>query len=90
MEEKKNKNILSYESCKWYIKIWRQRWYLYAILLHIKNLINVSLWIDLILNQQIDDDDRKKLRANWKDIRKHIELSKMYKFSTKIKHERED
>lgn len=48
------------------------------------------MWIDLILNQQIDDDDRKKLRANWKDIRKHIELSKMYKFSTKIKHERED
>jgi len=80
--------MISYESCKWYTKMWRQRWYIYAIFLHIKNYINVELWIDYILNQQLTDDDNKKLRTNWRDIKRHVELSKMYKFSSKL--ERDD
>lgn len=75
--------MISYESCKWYIKLWRQRWYLYAIFLHIKNFINVELWIDYLLYQQLSDDDRKKLRTSWKDIIRHVEWSKMCKFSSK-------
>lgn len=80
--------MISYESCKWYIKMWRQRWYLYAIFLHIKNFIKVELWIDYLLSQQLDDSDNKKLRTNWRDIKRHVELSKMYKFSSR--YERED
>lgn len=80
--------MISYEASKWYVKLWRRRWYLYAIFLHIKNFINVELWIDYLLYQQLSDDERKKLKSNWKEIRRHVELSKMYKFSSK--YERED
>lgn len=80
--------MISYESCKWYVKIWRKRWYLYAIFLHIKNFINVELWIDYLLFQELSDDEKKKLKTSWKEIKRHIELSKMYKFSSR--YERED
>jgi len=83
-------NIISYESSKWYIKFWRQRWYLYALLLHSKNFINVELWTDYIL-KSFDNDlatDNKKLRSSWREIKRHVELSKMYKFSSR--YERED
>jgi membrane-anchored glycerophosphoryl diester phosphodiesterase (GDPDase) len=80
--------MISYESCKWYVKLWRKRWYLYAIFLHIKNYINVELWIDYLLYQQLSDNEKKKLRISWKEIKRHVELSKMYKFSSKC--ERED
>ena len=83
-------NVLSYESSKWYVKLWRTRWYLYAIFLHLIQYINVSIWIDLLLNQELDNDDKKRLRNNGKDIKRHIELSKMYKFSSKTKYEREE
>lgn len=76
-------NKLSYESCEWYIKIWRTRWYLYAILLYIKEYINPQIWVDMILEQDIDDDTEEEIRKSWKDIKKHVELSKMYKFSVK-------
>ena len=80
--------MISYESCKWYVKIWRKRWYLYAIFLHIKNFINVELWIDYLLFQELSDDEKKKLKTSWKEIKRHVELSKMYKFSSR--YERED
>ena len=44
--------------------------------------------IELLLSGQLDDDTEKKMKLNWKDIKRHVELSKMYKFSTK--YERED
>lgn len=73
--------MISYESSKWYVKIWRTRWYLYAIFLHIKNLLNVYILIDLLLYKKIDSDERKELRTQWKDIIKHVELSKMNKYT---------
>jgi hypothetical protein len=75
--------MISYEASKWHIKLWRNRWYLYAIFLHLKNFINVELWIELILHEKIEYSDKKKLRMRWNEIIRHIELSKMYKFSTK-------
>lgn len=88
MEQTKKKNIISYESSKWHVKMWRQRWYLYAIFLHIKNYLDPMVGIELLLSGQLDDDTEKKMKLNWKDIKRHVELSKMYKFSTK--YERED
>lgn len=82
--------MISYEASKWYIKVWRTRWYVYAIFLHLISFIDVKLWLDIILYQQLDDDDNKKLRSNWKEIKHHVELSKMYKFSSKTNYERED
>ncbi len=83
----KTKTITSYESCKWYVKIWRKRWYLYAIFLHIKNYLNPMIGFELLLDGKLDDDTRKTMRLNWKDIKRHVELSKMYKFSTKYERE---
>ena len=81
-------DIMSYESSKWYIKLWRNRWYLYAIFLHFKNFIDVQLWIDYLIQDHNISDDTKNLKTRWREIKNHIEISKMYKFSTKI--ERED
>lgn len=81
--------MISYEGSKWYIKLWRQRWYLYAILLHLKNFINVQLLIDYLLYNKLDVKDKKKIKINWHHIKHHIELSKMYKFSSKPRFERE-
>lgn len=75
--------MISYEASKWYVKLWRQRWYLYAIFLHLKNFIDVDLWVDYILNEGLDDESGKNLRLKWRDIKHHVELSKMYKFSKK-------
>ena len=86
--------MISYESSSWYIKMWRQRWYLYAIFLHIKIYIDVELWIDYILNQigvDVEDEKKdKKIKYNWSEIKRHVELSKMYKFSTKYNRENEE
>ena len=87
---RKKKTIISYEYSKWYVKIWRQRWYLYAIFLHIKNYLNPIVGIELLLGGELEDDTEKKMKTNWKDIKRHVELSKMYKFSTKTEYERED
>lgn len=75
--------MISYESSSWYIKLYRQRWYLYAIFLYIKNIFKISIIVDYIIDNEIDDSDKDKARKNWKDIIRHIEISKMYKFSTK-------
>jgi hypothetical protein len=82
--------MISYEASKWYVKLWRKRWYLYAIFLYLQNYINIGLWIDYFFNEGFTENDKRNIRANWKDIKTSIELSKMYKFSTKnINHERE-
>ena len=70
----------SYESSNWIIKIWRKRWYLYAIFLYLKLYIDVKIWIDFLLND-INNSDIKNLRNEWKLIKKHTELSKMHKYS---------
>ena len=82
--------MISFEASKWYVKVWRTRWYVYAIFLHLINFIDVKLWLDIILYQQLDNVDNKRLRTNWKEVKRHVELSKMYKFSSKTKYERED
>lgn len=61
--------------------MWRTRWYLYAILLYVKEYFHFEIFFDVLVNQQLDDDTKKELRTDWKDIKKHVELSKMYKFS---------
>jgi hypothetical protein len=75
--------MISYEGSKWYVKIWRARWYLYAILLYLKEYISIDVWLEFFMNEGFEDDVKKKFRAEWKDIKKHVELSKMYKFSAK-------
>jgi len=73
-------NIISYESSIWYIKVWRQRWYIYAIFLHAIDYINIEIWIDRLLGEK-NDVTEKKLKKSWVDIKRHVEVSKMYKFS---------
>jgi len=80
-------NIISYESSKWYIKLWRTRWYIYAIFLHFINYIDIKIIFHYFLKKEFEDDykdDKKILYNKWITIKKHIELSKMYKFSTRI------
>lgn len=81
--------MISYEASKWYVKLWRQRWYIYAIFLHIRNFLKMDYLIEYLLENQLEDNSKKTLRSNWKEIINHIELSKMYKFSTKSNYERE-
>lgn len=76
-------SIISYESSKWYIKLWRKRWYLYAIFLYIKNILRITLLLDYIIDNEVSGPDKDKIRKDWAYIKKHIEISKMYKFSTK-------
>jgi len=80
--------MISYEASKWYVKLWRGRWYLYAIFLYIKLSIGVEIYIDYILDSELEESSDKKLKSDWKEIKRHVELSKMYKFSAK--YERED
>jgi len=81
--------MISYESSKWYVKAWRSRWYLYAVLLYLKEFLKIELIIDFILSglllgdDLIEDEEEEKIRKSWKDIIRHVELSKMYKFTQK-------
>lgn len=77
--------MISYEASKWYIKLWRMRWYFYAIYLLIKLEFDASILIDLIIHSELDEKSDKKLNSNWKTIKKHIELCKMCKYSSKDK-----
>jgi membrane-anchored glycerophosphoryl diester phosphodiesterase (GDPDase) len=73
--------MISYEASKWYIKIWRQRWYICAFFLHIFNNIKLIFILDYIIDEEIDEKEGEKLREKWKDIKKHVELTKMNKYS---------
>lgn len=75
--------MISYESSKWYIKLWRIRWYFYAIFLLIKCTVEPSLIIEYMLNKKLNNESKQKIRANWRIIKRHVELSKMYKFSSR-------
>ena len=75
--------MISYESSKWHTKMWRSRWYLYALFLHIKNFVDIQLWLDYLINNKLEDQDKKIIKSRWKEIKRHVELSKMYKFSSK-------
>ena len=81
---------MSYESSNLLIRIWRCRWYLYALLLHIKNYINIELWIDILLGEGVDENITKKIKSSWNDIKRHVELSKMYKYSSKYKRDNDE
>jgi hypothetical protein len=70
----------SYEASKWYIKMWRKRWYLYGIFLYIKSLMKIDIFLDYVIDE-IEDKDKDNMRSNWKYIKKHIELNKMHKYS---------
>lgn len=62
--------------------MWRTRWYLYAILLYVKEYIKIDLGFEYIMGDgELNDGTKERLRNEWKDIKKHVELSKMYKFS---------
>lgn len=83
--------MISYESSKWYVKLWRIRWYLYAAFLYILLYINVELWIDYLLTKSISDKKKLKLRKDWQDIRRHVELTKMCKYTSDYgKHDHDD
>lgn len=79
--------MISYEASKWYVKLWRHRWYIYAIYLHfVRNYLKLSMLVDFVVDTIVNGDDlieKEKLRENWKDIKKSVELSKMHKFSSK-------
>lgn len=68
----------SYESSKWYVKIWRWRWYFTIPFIFIK--INKKIKIDFLLFG-FTSNNRKKLINSWFDIKKHVELTKMSKYS---------
>ena len=73
----------SYEASNCIIKIWRKRWYFYAIFLYLKYLIKVDIIVDYIIDSELEDKDKDSIRSNWKAIKKHVELNKMHKYSTK-------
>lgn len=75
--------MISYESSKWYIKIWRHRWYIYATVLYLEKILKIGLLTDYIIDAEIGDSEKEQLSSDWKLIKKHVELSKMCKFSTK-------
>lgn len=80
---------ISYEASKWYVKIWRSRWYVYAILLHvIKNYLKLDIFIDFLIDVVVDEDEhseKESLRNEWRYIKRHVELTKMYKYTSKDK-----
>jgi hypothetical protein len=71
--------MISYESSKWYVKMWRNRWYLYAIFLYIKELLHVEIFLEYLLETKLNKNQEKKLKKDWLYIKKHVELSKMLK-----------
>lgn len=77
--------MISYESSKWYVKIWRQRWYLYAIFLHIKSYINTDIILDYIIDNDVSYEDYRKIKKQWLYIKRHVELTKMNKFTSNYK-----
>lgn len=82
--------MISYEASKWYIKIWRERWYLYAIFLYLKSYLNVDMWVDYMIDEQFDNKTQKRLKSDWIEIKRHVELTKMSKYTSNYKnHERE-
>jgi len=74
--------MISYESCKWYVKMWRKRWYIYAFFLHIKNLLTINIIIELLLNKELENEENAELRTEWRYIVRHVELNKMCKLTT--------
>ena len=77
--------MISYEASKWYVKIWRNRWYIYAIYLHIKsilkNILKIEVVADYLLDNSLDSEIKENILSDWKMIIRHVEVSKMYKFS---------
>lgn len=72
------KNMKSYKSSKWYIKTWRKRYYIIIPFIFIKeNIFKIDI-IDLFLFQNISN---KELINSWFDIKKHIDLTKLHKYS---------
>ena len=53
------------------------------------NYLKISILIDFIIDIIISGgkslDDKKKLSQEWKYIKKHVELTKMHKYTSKNK-----
>jgi len=72
--------MVSYESSKWYVKLFRKRWYLYIPFLFIKRNLFKHRTVDVII-EGIGKEERKTLINSWFNIKKHIELTKLHKYS---------
>lgn len=75
--------MISYEASKWYIKLWRMRWYFYAIFLLIKYAFDTNMLIHFFIHNELDEKSEEKINYNWKLIKRHVELSKMCKYSSR-------
>lgn len=71
----------SYESSKWHIRLYRKRWYLYAIFLFIVETFKLSILVDYFLEKELDEKTTETIKSDWKEIKKHVELTKMNKYS---------
>jgi hypothetical protein len=84
----------SYESSKWQIKLWRKRWYLYATFLFFLKYVDielcVDLWVEYLFSESISDKKKLKLRKNWNDIKRHVELTKMCKYTSSSYNKHDD
>jgi hypothetical protein len=69
-----------YESSKWYVRIWRKRWYFIIPCIFIKRNIWHPRTLNMIIEQP-NKHDRKILINSWFEIKKHIELTKLQRFS---------
>lgn len=47
--------------------------------------MSFEIWLNyLLINDNLDDDERENFRKKWRDTKTCIELTKMYKFSAKF------
>lgn len=73
--------MLSYESSKWYVKIWRKRWYFIIPFLFIKiNFIRID-YFDWLVEGELSGESEDKLWNSLGDIKRHIDLTKLKKYS---------
>lgn len=71
----------SYESCKWYEKIWRKRWYFLIPFLYLKvNIFKIS-YVDWIIEGEPTGEDDDRLWNTFWDIKRHLDLTKLHKYS---------
>lgn len=71
----------SYESSKWYVKIWRKRWYFIIPFLFIRENILKIDWLYYFLDAGFSKKERVSLYKSWFDIKRHVDLTKLKKYS---------
>ena len=70
----------SYEGSKWHVKIWRKRWYFIIPFIFLKMNLFKEKTIDILI-EGVGRNDRKRLINSWFAIKKHVELTKLHKYS---------